>query len=562
MFGEILCLAELPLGVLPADRNFGVPDPFDGLDPQDTDLTYLVELLAFDPEITGGFYGPPVPIGTLGLGSFEYSYRGAERIVYLGDHHNYQSLPGDSPANTSFRGVLDPAYGISARLGGAADPLGGAQVDIGTVGIVNGNGFYDFLLRCAFGGRPVQVKVGKQTWSYNTFKTALYGIATAPRDGEATINIGLTTILSLLEGNIERRYWLGIGGADGSADLAGRPIPILWGYGRSLPGILEDPSANIWRFAEALGSMTNPRNRGVGGFEGGSDYANWAALAAASVPPGHWATCVSEGRARYGSPVTLPTVDAEGIASVGNLAGDIVLHIAQNRLGAQRNLSDARIDPGAFGRLDALRPWETGIYIDGDVRARDVLDQLMRDVGAALVSTRDGLLSCVPYAVPELAPAEISAADIDTSGVIPVRVAPAKRVTVTFAPRIRPLGGGEMPDSVSAEDRSDLAAIAQYAASTRSPPDTDAVAYAIATGLRYQADAADLAAIAADLMSRFTHYYTVPLVGRPFLHWLGDIRRLTYDRFGASAGLDCIVVGLVESNAGGNQIILWGPRGN
>ncbi len=560
--GEILCPGVLlPLGVLPADRNFGVADPFAALDPADTDLTYLVELAAFDPEQTGGWFAPPAPVGTLGIGSFEYRYLGSERPVYLGDGHNYISLPGDTPANTPFRSVLDPAYSLAARLGSPSDPMGAAQVDIGNLGINNGDAHYDDLLRCAFGGRPVQVKVGKASWSYNSFATALFGIALAPRDGEMRINLGITTILSLLEAPIERRYWAGTGGAEGTAELAGRAIPILWGYGRSLPGILEDPVTNIWRFAESLGDMTNARDRGVSGFLGGIDYASHAALAAASVPSGHWATCIAEGRARFGSPVTLPTIDAEGAADPGNLAGDIALHIARHRLGGARNLNDARLDPGAFARLDLLRPWETGLYIDGAVTGRQALDRLMRDVGAALVATRAGQLSCVPYALPGPAPAEITAADIDTDGVTPVRIAPAKRVTVTYAPRLRPLGGGEMPDSVAAAERLDLAAVAQYAVDTRSPPDSDAVEVAIATGLRHSADAVALADLAGGLLSRFTHFYTLPLLGRPFLHWLGDARRLTYNRFGTEDGLDCIVVGLTESNDGGNQLVLWGPRG-
>jgi hypothetical protein len=563
--GEGLVIAALPIGVLPAARNFGIADPFAGLDPDDADLTYLVSLSPFDPEAPQTLTGPPAPIGALlPIGVFSHSFRGAAPAVYLGDHHNYLSLPGDSPANTVFPGVLAPAYSLTARLGGAQNQLGGAAVDIGNIGIDNADGSQDGLLRRAFGDSPVIVHVGKAAWSFNVFRQALVGQVPAGglRSSETRINLALTTILSRLDRNIARRYYAGSGGAEGGADLAGKPVTIVWGYCTSVPGRLLDGALQIWQFAASLSSMSNPRDRGVGGFTGGDDYPDHAALAAASLDPGDWATCIAEGLARFGSPVTLPTLDCEGPEAIGNLAGDIALAIVQGWLGAGRNLGAAQLDAGAFARLDAARPWETGFWLEGEASARSVLDQLMRDVGAALLATRDGLLSCVAHAVPGTGPSAITAADVDTDGItLDQRVVGVKRVTVLYAPRIRPLGAVEMPDTVPVADRLSLGAAALFATTTRSPMDPDARDVVIATNLRQAADAAALAAIAADLLSTFTHYYRIPLVARPFLHWLGDARRLTYDRFGAGDGLTGVVTEVVESSEGGGSLVLWGPRG-
>src|SRR3546814_7811925 len=48
---------------------------------------------------------------------------------------------------------------------------------------------------------------------------------------------------------------------------------------------------------------------------------------------------------------------------------------------------------------------------------------------------------------------------------------------------------------------------------------------AILTNLRNQTDARSLAKLVADMLSVMTHYYTVPLVGRAFNHWVADARR-------------------------------------
>lgn len=560
-----LTVGAIAVGALPADQNFGRPDPFAAITPGDTDLTYLLEVFPFDPAFMDSLPGPPLPVGVAAQGDFDYSFRGGRPGVYLGDHHNYVSHAGDSPAHTLFRGRLDPAYSMTARLGSPQDPLGGAAVDVGDIGIGNADGSFDDLLQRSWGGILARVKVGKDHWSYGDFADALVGNIVAPRAQEATrINLVLTTVLKRLDQPIRRSYYTGLGGAGGDAHLKDVPVPECFGFRRSVEGRQISRADNVFQFCRAAAAMTNARDKGVPmGPGSGLDYPDYAALAAAPLDPGEYATCIAEGLARYGSTVFLPTFDIEGPAAIGNLAGGIVLAIAQGWLGSGLDFAAGMIEPGAFARLDLERPVETGFFVDGETPARTIIDQVMRDVLAAAISTRDGLLSCVMYAVPGIGPSEITAADIDTAGIaLTQRVPAARRVTVTYAPRQRVLGPTEMDaDAVSAEDRQDLGAPAQYVTATRSPVDADARDIVITTGLRHQADAQAMAEIAADLLSTFTHYYDVPLVSRPFLHWLADARRLTYARFGNAGGRSGVIVGLNESNQGGAVLTLWMPGG-
>src|SRR3546814_12523869 len=70
----------------------------------------------------------------------------------------------------------------------------------------------------------------------------------------------------------------------------------------------------------------------------------------------------------------------------------------------------------------------------------------MRDVGAALICSRDGLIGCAVYDLPSRGPAPLVADDIKTDGIERIDEAdPVKQVAVGYAPNVRPLVEGDLP---------------------------------------------------------------------------------------------------------------------
>src|SRR3546814_9523736 len=94
----------------------------------------------YNPDVVVTAPALPAPLGVVPLGAIDYTYMGGYESVYFSDHHNFTSKATDTPASTLFDGVLDPAYSITVRLGSSADPLGGAAVDIGNIGIADPEG--------------------------------------------------------------------------------------------------------------------------------------------------------------------------------------------------------------------------------------------------------------------------------------------------------------------------------------------------------------------------------------------------------------------------------------
>lgn len=572
MIPGFFAVGYYPPGWVPADLDHGTTDQFAALIAAGGDITYLLAADPYDPEVENEMIALPGPAGWTANGFPMIDYQGGNVPIYLGDDHNYRSAPGDNPSNQLFDGVLTTAYDISARLGDPNDPLGGAEFSIGDVQISNGDGRFDELTNRSWGGQVVTIYAGKEDWPFAQFATVLKGTAQQPRWDEPAINIGLRSAIGLLEVPFTRSYYAGTGDAEGGADLANKPRPVVLGRCRSAPMVLVNAGLQIWQVAEELGAVLEVRDRGLEVDDSGNDYPTYAALAAATtglagsgadIEAGEYATCLAEGLIRFGSVVTLPTADVDGPEAWGNTAATLAQYVAQNRLGPILNFRDAQIDGGAFNRLDAVRGYMLGAYIDGETTARAVIDYLMRSVGACVIPTRTGLLSCIWYELPSVGAATLTDADLDTAGLSSyARIRATRRVNIGYRPNIRPLGETEMTEAVSQADRVTLQAAYQLVASEEPTIDRDAVERLFLTGIDDATDAQDLADDLVALLSVHTHYYTWPLRGVPFRHWPGDTRRVIYNRFGLSGGKNFIVTGLTENSEGASSLILWGPRGS
>lgn len=563
MIPGFFAVGYYPPGWVPADLDNGTTDTFAALIAAGGDITYLMVADPYDPEAENELIALPGPVGWTAVGFPVTAYQGANVPVYLGDDHNYRSAPGDTPSNQLFDGVLTTAYDISANLGNPSDPLGGAEFSIGDVQINNGDARFDELVNRSWGGQEVTIYAGKESWPFSQFATVLKGTALQPRWDEAGINIGLRSAVALLEVPFSRSYYAGTGGAEGGADLANKPRPVVLGRCSSVPMVLLDTAKQIWQVAESLGEVLDVRDRGLAVDFSGNDYATYALLDAATVPAGEYATCLAEGLIRFGSDVTLPTADVDGPEAWGDTAAELAQYVAKNRLGPTLNFGAAQIDGGAFNRLDDARGYVLGAYIDGETTARAVIDYLMRSVGACVIPTRDGLLSCIYYELPTVGADTLTDADLDTAGMSSyARVRAVRRVNVGYRPNIRPLTETEMTETVSQADRLTLKSDFQLAASEEPTIDRDAVEIRIDTGIYAEEDAQELADALVALLSVHTHYYTWPLRGVPFRSWPGETRRVVYNRFGLSSGKNFIITGLTENSEGSSSLILWGPRGS
>jgi len=558
----------LPFGWLPGAWDFGTPDVFKGLLAAGGNLTYLLVADPYDPKATGEALALPGPFGTVPFGwSPEFEYLGVGVPARLASR-NYLSKSTDSLPNVAFPGVLDPAYSVTASLGvtsssPSSSPLGGADISVGDITIRNGAGLQDALINRSWGGRVAEILAGVGTWSFDQFATVLRGNISGLRGGDMETNLSLAARLDQLNNAVTRSYFGGTGDADGPATLANQAVPEVWGRCRNVPMIQVDAGNQIYRVALALSAVLLARDKGLEVTDSGADYADFAALTAATVAAGHYATCLALGLIRFGSTVTTPTADVDGPSAIGTTAPDIIQYLAKTRLDPNLVFDVTDIDGGTFNTVKAARGWTVGFYLDSTTlyNGRQIADQLMSNIGGWIMAARDGALQLGVYAKPTASPTTLTSADIDASGpTLDGRIRATRQMTIGYQPMIKTFTDTDMSSAVTQSDRVLLSTQYRTIVEEAAPPDRDAVAVRIDTSLDSAADAQALADALIDLLSWATHRWKVPLRGLPFKHWLGDNLGLKYDRHGLENGANFIVIGVDETSdpSGQNELTLLG----
>ncbi|MBO1078096.1 hypothetical protein [Roseomonas haemaphysalidis] len=140
--------------------------------------------------------------------------------------------------------------------------------------------------------------------------------------------------------------YAGTGGLEGDANLAGKARPLMLGVKRNLAPQPLLAASLVWQIGGGpLAEVGGVRDRGIG-LAGTSDYPTLAALLAASVPAGRFATCLTQGLIKLGSPPAgQVTVDARSPGDTSHAA------IALALLRGPGGLSDDRINSANFGAL-------------------------------------------------------------------------------------------------------------------------------------------------------------------------------------------------------------------
>ena len=224
-------------------------------------------------------------------------------------------------------------------------------------------------------------------------------VATQPRiaDGQAQVDFAVDD--RWLDEPLLKTY-AGTTGAEGAAALKGQVKPLALGAPRYAPGVLVDAVALIFQVS-GYGA--------VEGFEAGlerlarfgapvADYPNYAALDAAVVPAGRWATCNAQGFARLGAPPTgqisfLLRGDRAGPNGWARKPGQLIRRLALLSGGA------GKIDDASLDALDAARPYDLSVYVEEQTTARELIQRIAASVNAVAMVSWTGKLLVLPVAL-------------------------------------------------------------------------------------------------------------------------------------------------------------------
>lgn len=192
--------------------------------------------------------------------------------------------------------------------------------------------------------------------------------------------------------------YAGTGGAEGGPELKGQVKPLALGAPRFVGGRLIDPVNSVVQMSSA-----GPIEGVEAAFErlarfGASlgDFASHAALVAAAIPPGGWATAHAAGMVRHGAPPEGRLsyhVRGDRVNGWVRLPGAIIRRIALLSGGA------GRIDEASLNALDAARPWPVSVYVSEQTSARELIQRIAASVNATAGVDWLGRLFVAPVGV-------------------------------------------------------------------------------------------------------------------------------------------------------------------
>lgn len=437
-----------------SEPHLTLPDEFDQstsplfiriFENPDEKVVYLVEMSPWSPSTVGTHYGPPLPpLSEPHLFGQSFETYGGEETVRLG-RETWNTGPDDPVLpDASYAGrISSRAFSISATLFGGLDPTSGGSSRGSEIEVAFDTSDeedvrqLDAWARMGWDGRRLAIKAGLPWFNYSDFgPVAEWTIA------GLSISRNVARILPRDRGEVfgrdlQQNLFGGTGGADGHEGLTGSPKPL--GYGRvfNASPVLIDQTNWVYQHNDGPSdSVTALRDRGVA-LNLAGDYPNYAALVAASIPGGSYATCLAESMERVGAePAGGVTVDFRGENSGGYVetCGAVLRRLVTTRLGA-RSLQDPEdIDAVAFSVLDALWSAPIGLYFTSQISAADAIRQIERSFYGSSFFTRDGRLSVKRFSRPSSGQYSIGVEKIEAKRGVEIDYAPPPpwRVRVGF----------------------------------------------------------------------------------------------------------------------------------
>jgi len=367
-----------------------------------------------------------LPIGAIGLDS---DFTSADVTFRLADRE-YTSEAGSAVGVARYRGLVTSAVEVERRIPLEPSAAGFVGAAWGEIEVANPDGYWSDLVESyAVDGRSARILRGTMGFdhargilldpAHASFAELFVGTALGWSLDTGGLRVAIRDRTSRIERTLQGEYYGGTGGADGSAEIAGRVVPWCRGDCRNVTPLLEDPANLIYRVNNAPADVTAVYERGVAGYVDAGDVADRAALVAASGSGGTFLTCRAEGRFRL---FPSGSVQGEITADVlGEFAGagyqDQPVGIARWMLEEDLGLGSSVVDTAAFAAVDASLPYPSGLWLADETDAVEALGIVLRSVGACLFPTRGSRLAPLRLAPPAGAPA----ATYDEASVIDMR---------------------------------------------------------------------------------------------------------------------------------------------
>lgn len=364
-------------------------------------LAYLLRAQPADPGTNVVLNGPPFPAGMIDYpNGFRVEWPGARPTIYPAATLGRSTAPDDTPANLYVPGRLLAApvnYGI--KLFDGIEPAPSAQGGAGAIDLIDPDGELDALVNLAWDSAPLDLLRGDPQARFSTYSVVARLTTAGIIPGLRRKQFRLRDLGWLLEqaGLHDQRY-SGSGGLDGDAAVAGHDKPYGIGPCENVEPKLINAALAIHQLSCSSILAVDEVRDGGQPLAFSSDYPTYEALAAATVPPASYATCLAQGLLRRGSPVIYAlTADFRGDSDIINgqtyphTRGQIARRIATGR-GTIR-LTDSDLDFAALNKMEQEQPATVGFWWPGNISKAEALSRVMAGCLGWWAVRLDGLLA-------------------------------------------------------------------------------------------------------------------------------------------------------------------------
>ena len=201
-------------------------------------------------------------------------------------------------------------------------------------------------------GAPVKLYAGVsgQAWPWTVVFEGLVDQFSA---GANTVKLNLKVNTEPFDADVLTLKYAGTGGAEGDVNIKDKVKPFLLGRCFNVEPVLINAVDNVLQFSGygAIQAVTTLYERGSAFGASSGNYATYAALVAATIAPGQWATCLAQGMVRLGAPpygVITGDVDGDKVGGTWwRKTGEIIQRIASNSA-----VSGSLIESASFTALD------------------------------------------------------------------------------------------------------------------------------------------------------------------------------------------------------------------
>jgi len=348
------------------------------------DIEAPIQILA-DPVLAD------LPPGGIALGAVE--------TLRFSDH-TWISKPDDPRiTNVSYRPRLLSALNVTrtASLRGGRRQV---QTTTGYVELANRDGKLDYLAASrSADGLPTLIRHGPRRSYLDSFRTRLSVRGFSFEGTRDRVRLELQGDVSIVDGSLALDYYDGRGGLGGDPELAGLPVPDVFGPAFNVTPRLILKAFRVWQagLGPLLG-ITEIRDRALP-YTIVADVPDLNALVSYSLGTGEAVTCNALGLFRlWADPVGRVTFDANGYVWNGVYINTLPL-MAEYILRVR-----ARLPAGEFDRSGTYQmPNYEANYATGTSTpsCADVLDLIAESASAFYGRRRSGLYGFTTYAAPE-----------------------------------------------------------------------------------------------------------------------------------------------------------------